>query len=284
MQVGGLHPTFDIGRNEAPLLHQLGDQRTTRRVALAVVVGEVFERRDAVMASGPDEQFLAGLVLGWRGHRQVLGRDHPLGQVIDPGEIVRAAVPGEATLVEERLERDLAVVVVPPRSLGPLSLPEVTRDNRPVGFDVSQDLFDVVGAVGHQPPKCTPPVRRRHPPAVQVMVGGRYVRGLVDPVLEQLAGPGGIVDQRPRVGTEAGEQRKLLAAHQHVDGVDLDDPHPIDDAAQMATIDAPGRPRIVESLGAERDPTRLRVRELHRRRHGRDRTGCAEARFSRRRR
>ena len=57
---------------------------------------------------------------------------------------------------------------------------------------------------------------------------GRHERGLVHPVLEQLAGVAGVGDQRPRVRPEAGEQRQLLAAHEHVDRVDLDQADPVE--------------------------------------------------------
>ena len=70
--------------------------------------------------------------------------------------------------------------------------------------------------------------------------------GLVHPVLEQLAGGAGVVDQRPRVRAEAGEQRQLLAANQHVDRVDLDQSDAVEHAPEMAPIDAPVGRRSVK--------------------------------------
>ena len=89
-----------------------------------------------------------------------------------------------------------------------------------------------------------------HPPAPQRQVLGRHVGGDVGPVLEQLAGGDGVGDQRARVGAEAGEQRQLVAAHEHVDGVDLDEADVVEDAPEVLAGDPAGRPR------ARRDPGR----------------------------
>ena len=51
---------------------------------------------------------------------------------------------------------------------------------------------------------------------------------------------------------EAGEQRQLLAAHEHVDGVDLDDADTVEDLAQVAPIDAAGGPAVGQALGGDR--------------------------------
>ena len=89
------------------------------------------------------------------------------------------------------------------------------------------------------------------------MLGG-HMAGLVDPVLEQLAVGSGVVDQAARMRTQPGEQRQLLAAHQHVDRIDLDQTHPVERAAEVAAVDATRGATIAEALGAERDPSRLR--------------------------
>ena len=73
------------------------------------------------------------------------------------------------------------------------------------------------------------------------------------PVLEQLAGGDGVGDQRAGVRPEAGEQRQLLAAHEHVDGVDLDQADVVEHAAEVPAGDPAGRPRPGEALGGERD-------------------------------
>ena len=58
------------------------------------------------------------------------------------------------------------------------------------------------------------------------------------------------------VRPEAGEQRQLLAAHEHVDRVDLDQADPVEHPADVAAVDAARRPRLGEALGGERDAPR----------------------------
>ena len=83
----------------------------------------------------------------------------------------------------------------------------------------------------------------------------RDVRGLVTPVLEELTLGGGGRDQRAGVGAEPGEERELLAAHEHVHGVDLDQARAVEDATQVAPVDAALRTGIGETLGGKRDAT-----------------------------
>src|SRR6056297_124491 len=107
-----------------------------------------------------------------------------------------------------------------------------------------------------------------HRPPLEGMELDGDVAGLVDPELEKVAVSGGVVDQGARVGTEPREEREFLASHQHVDRVDLDESHPVDDATQVPTIDAPGGAWVVEPLRAQRQAPRLSVREFGR--HRRD--------------
>ena len=60
----------------------------------------------------------------------------------------------------------------------------------------------------------------------------------------------GIGDQAARVRPEPGEQRQLLAAHQHVDRVDLDQPDAVEHAAEVTPVDTSLRPGIGEALAA----------------------------------
>jgi hypothetical protein len=50
--------------------------------------------------------------------------------------------------------------------------------------------------------------------------------------------------------------------YQNVDEVDLQQAEPADRAAKMIHVDAPLRPRLVEALSRQGDPTRLRKREI----------------------
>ena len=77
------------------------------------------------------------------------------------------------------------------------------------------------------------------------------VRRLVHPVLEHLPALRGVGDHRARMGPETGEQGKLLTTHQDIDGVDLDEPHPIEHLSEVAPINPPVRTRVGETLRAE---------------------------------
>jgi hypothetical protein len=89
-----------------------------------------------------------------------------------------------------------------------------------------------------------------------VLVDGD-VRCLVTPVFEQLAIGRGLRQQVPWVGTEAGEQRQLLGAHQDIHRVDLDEPHAIENPPRVTAIDPGVRSRVGEALRRESDPPRL---------------------------
>ena len=139
---------------------------------------------------------------------------------------------------------------------------EVAGRDRTVVDDPLVHLLDEAGAPLAQRPVAPPLVIAGHLPAMEVIVGHVDVRRLVHPVLEHLAGLGGIGDHGARVRAESGEQRQLLAAHQDVDRVDLDQTHPIEHAAEVTTIDAPLRARVGEALRGERDAARRRQRDL----------------------
>ena len=59
-----------------------------------------------------------------------------------------------------------------------------------------------------------------------------------------------------RVGTQAGEQGQLVAAHEDVDGVDLDHPDVVHHATQWPG-DPSRRPRAGEPLGGETSRRRV---------------------------
>ena len=82
------------------------------------------------------------------------------------------------------------------------------------------------------------------------MLAARDDRRDVGPVLEQLAVVDGVGEHRARVRAEAGEQRQLLAAHEHVHRVDLDHVDAVEHLAQVAAVDASG------SVAGRRTPGR----------------------------
>ena len=243
------------------LFHELRQRGLAHRRREAVIVGEVRERPDPVVLRGQHEQFLARLVRRQRGAGERLGRDDPLRKVIDAREVLRSPPRRDATGEEQGLERGLPVVVVPPRSLLADPRLEIAGDEWAVVDDPPVDLLDVVTLLLDSAPEAGPRVGAAHAPAVEVVLLGRDEAGLVHPVLEQLAVARRVVDQRARVRTEPREQRQFLAAHEHVDRVDLQQPDPVEHPPQMPPVDATGRARIAEALRRERNPLRLRVGE-----------------------
>ena len=57
--------------------------------------------------------------------------------------------------------------------------------------------------------------------------------------------------QGARVRPEPGEQRQLVAAHEHVHRVDLDEADLVEHPSQVSTVDAAGRARLGKALGGE---------------------------------
>ena len=126
--------------------------------------------------------------------RQHRRRQHPLGKVVQPGEVVDPPAGGDPPRVEEPLERQLGVVPVPPRPLGSGALRQVAGHDRPPLGHHLVDGLDVAGALLAHPGDAAPRVLggAGHLPAEQRLLRDRDVRGLVAPVLEELAVGGGL--------------------------------------------------------------------------------------------
>ena len=220
------------------------------------------------MLGSEHQQFLAGLTFGRSRTLQCVLGDPPFRQLVQPGEVVRAAATGDLAGPEQMLQGDLGVVPVPPGALRTDAGIELARRDRAVGVDPGEDFAEVFRTALQQPPDLAPFVLALHPPAVEVIVLGRHMARLVDPVLEQLAVRRRVTDQVAWMRPKPREKWQLLAAHEHVDGIDLDQADLSEHLAQVPAIDLASRPRISKSLGGEGDPARL-VRGDVRRRHGR---------------
>jgi len=270
-----LRPALDRHGYEAALVDEFGQQ--CPGVRETVVVGEIRRGAHTMMPSRPHQQFLLGLVRRRAGLREHVRRDHPFGEVVQPGEVVRSTASRHLSGAEQVLEGELAVVPVPPGALRTVAHREVARHDRTVGTDPIQHIRDEPVVRCRPRPQRFPSSVAVHRPALQrIHVDGDVAR-LVHPELEQVAMAGGVVDQRARVRSEASEQWQLLAAHQHVHRVDLDEAHPFESTAEVPTVDPPGGTRVVETLRSEREPSRLRVREIPGRRHRRDRTWMCQS-------
>ena len=206
-----------------------------------MVVGEIGQRRDAERASGQRHKFgsSVGLIRG----RPIehLRRQRTFRKVVEAREVSFASPGGESSLPEKVLEYGLRVIPIPPRSFRPAPLAKVTGGEGALLGDAVEDRVDEVGPTANHLADATPAMGCSHFPAVQMMVRGRHMRGLVHPVLEEFPIGGRRGDEVAWMGAESGEEREFLAPDQHVDRVDLDKAHVVDGATQVAAVDAADR-------------------------------------------
>ena len=210
------------------LLLQLGDERLARRVGLAVVVGEVLERGHAEVPGGLARAApCAPRARGSPARSSDAGGQAQLRELVDPGEVAAPPAGRHLPGAEQVLERQLAVVPVPPGTLRADALGDARRRRSGPAATRSSTCSISPGlrrcrSTTHRPGSATCcSIRHRH---------SRYssagtMRGDVHPVLEQLAVVGRVGQQRARVRAEPAEQHQLLAAGDDVDRVDLDQAH-----------------------------------------------------------
>ena len=189
--------------------------------------------------------------------RRVLLGDDPLGQVVD---LVEAGPPSDRQLARapEIFERGLLRLPPPPPLLaGPLSL-EIAGHQRPLLDDALAHVADHRLRLG--PDALHPPRMLQHPAAValeaDLPVGiprGGDGRGVVRPVLEEpalaLQEP---LQQARLIPLEPGGEDQMMRPLDHVDRVDLDEAHPLDQLVEGVR----GRlaARVVEQpLGAQEE-------------------------------
>ncbi len=177
--------------------------------------------------------------------------DDALDQVVAAGEVARTPRGADDAGDEQLLERRLAVVPVPPRPLVADAALDVADGQRAAGPHLGEHHVEDGALVRGQGPCHLAAAMAIHPPAPQRQVGGRQDARHVRPVLEQLAGRHRVGDERARVRPEAGEQRQLVAAHEHVHRIDLDDADLVEHAPQVSAVDAAGGPRLGEALRGE---------------------------------
>ena len=187
MNVRRLGPPLDLHSSQHTFLDQFGDQRLAWRIALPVVVGQVREGTYSVVPGCQLQQLLAGVTHGDFRSSQHFGGDDAFGQVVDAGEVARASSHGNAALPEEVFEGDLGIVPIPPGALLGGAFGKIARRDRAVNFDAVVHLFDVVRTPFVEGEVTRPLVLEAHLPTMELIVSHVDVRGLVNPILEQLA-------------------------------------------------------------------------------------------------
>ena len=151
-----------------------------------MVVAEVLGGADSVVFRG-GQQLLTSVVFRERRPSEDVGSNHPLGDVVEAGEVLRRRRDGDTSPFEQHLERKLPVVLVPPGALLADPRLEIAGRERALGRDSFVDQFDVVSVFRLPPAYSRPVALSVHPPPVEVVLVGRDQARLVDPVFEQFA-------------------------------------------------------------------------------------------------
>ena len=223
---GGGRPALDRYRDDFPRVEQVGQGRAAVPQGEPEVVGGFEGGGDAEGGDGPAQQ-PAGRLPGVRQRRVQPGGQHPLGQIVEPGEAGRA--PGAAQLAagEEHLEGPLGRLPVPPRTPPWARVLERGRAERSFVPDAGQDLAQQDGVLLPVVPVALPVVG--HPGQEVAVLGHRQPGGGVAPVLESAAPRVDLVQHlRERAGAEPGGRHQLLAAGDGVDRIQLDRPQPVE--------------------------------------------------------
>lgn len=226
-----------------------------------MVVVQIPGGRDPERPTGEGQQFPSRVVGRRRGSGEHVCGDGELGCEIDACEVAFAPAGRDLTGPEQPLEDRLALVPVPPLALRAAARAHVARHDPSRRLaHAREDVTHHRGVLSHRAREPGPHALTAqclvHAQATQMVMLNRDVRGLVAPVLEQLAGSRRPGDEVARVRPEPCEERQFLAAGERVHRIDLDHPDRLEDRSQVADVDAAGRPRTGESLCRDRDAPR----------------------------
>ena len=257
----GLPPRDRRGEQRA-FIDEFGHHRTRLRHVQSEVVTEIRNRRYAQGLRGSHHHGALRLVLGKRRRVHVGRGQHPMEQVVLTLK-VRAPTSRDLPVGEQHRKSTLGVVPPPPRPGPSLPIRNVTRRNRSAGCHLGMDALDDVRVLFRHSPKTRPPDESRvHlPPEPRQRLDGKQ-RCLVRPVFEELTIVEHLRKKIARVRAQAGEQRQLLGTCEHIDGVDLDEPHAIDHLAHVTSVHPTRRTRFTEPLGRQRHAPHLGSRQF----------------------
>jgi hypothetical protein len=227
-------------------------------------VGEPLGRRHADDLRGEAEQRLLRVLAREVGSGEYVARDHALGEVVEPGEVL-ASGDGDAPASPQVLERGLAVAPAPPLPTRGSGVRQLGHGDRASGRDL------VVHGV-HEPRVEPGAVRSDgargvvgvHLVAEQRVGLDRQEVGRAGRAFEQLVPlVGEPVERTRRVGAQPGERHQVVRSGEHVDRVDVDGlqapghgPHVGDRRLRRASP--------AEPLRAQHEPPGLAPGQLHR--------------------
>ena len=193
------------------------------------------------------------------------GRQHALGEVVDPFEGAAPRRRGDEAGEEQPFDGELAVVPAPPGAAPFAAVGQLRRGERPAVGDLAQHRVDVFRLLLPEEMQLALAVAgilagALHAPAEQGMRAERQQRGLVRPELEQpalaLAAPGDAVEVIAGVVAQPREQRQVVRPRQHVHRIDLQETQPIDGALDVTGIEQPAGAGRAETLGGQCDASR----------------------------
>ena len=271
VQVGRPLPALDPHRQQLAVLDQLVDGAGCRPALglQPVVVGQAAHRRHPVGRAPRAGPARGRPPRRRRRARQDLGREHPLGQVVDQLELAVAAGDREVADQEEVVER----LAWSPTSSSPSGPSRAARRRR--GRARSRPRASATSASSRSARSSS--TSSHHLPSLRA-VGlhpvlhhrpqlDRHERLDVRPVLHH---PARLLLRGPRqqvgvVGTHPREQRHVVRPLQHVDRVDLEHAGAREGARERAHRRRRVT-RVAEPLGGQRDAAGLRPGQLERHR------------------
>ena len=264
VEIGGLVPAFDRDRQQIAHLDQLGESRLGIGDAQAKIVAQIEFRGDA-QRPGRQAQQLALCFFGRRRRQRLhMGRQHALDEVVDPLEGAAPRRRGDQPGEEQPFDGELAVVPAPPGAAAFAAVGEFGGRQRAAIGDLAQHFVDVPGFFEAKDMQLALAVAlvlagALHAPAEEGMRRQRQQRGLVRPEFEQPAlapaSPGESVEMRAVIVSQPREQRQVVRARQHVDGVDLQQTEAIYGAFDVTEVGDAVRARRAKALRGERDST-----------------------------
>ena len=253
-------PTAHTDGDKDSLLDQLFDRQPRVGGGDAIVVAQVVRRRDAERAGRAREERPPGVNAAWRGELEDRAGQHPLGQIVYALKAASAVCCGDQSRPEQPFQRLLGGAPRP-HALRGFAVRHIGSSQRPLRLDAGEQSVGLAPLLPRKrfeaPPHAIAAKRAGHTPAQQGLAVDRQQRRLVPPIFKEASGLG--CDQRVEegrfVGTQAGEERQILSAHENVHAVDLKDAELFDALAQLRRADSLRATHRVETLRGKRDAT-----------------------------